>query len=225
MDVYICRFCTGDLDLPAFYFDPLIPFPFYHATTNVYICTSDPDLLAFYFIVDADVQHCLGQADAFQLTNALQYIFAPIGALTGTYHYKYELLQQVRMTKDLKHLIYYCFNTNPTCKGPGVGFWAPDWRVWLFFMRGIMPLLEHCLDNLLAYQFINADVQYRLGQVDTFQLTNALQYIFAPIGALTGTYRYKYKLMRQVRMMKDPKHLIYYHFNTNPACKGPAVGF
>jgi hypothetical protein len=182
------------------------------------------NLLAHQFI-DADVQYRLGQVDAFQLTNALQYIFAPVGALTGTYHYKYELLRQVRTTKDLKHLIYYRFNTDPTCKGPGVGFWAPDWCVWLFFMRGIMPLFECWLDNLLAHQFIDADVQYCLGQVDAFQLTNALQYIFAPIGALTGTYRYKYKLMRQVRTTKDPKHLIYYRFNTNPACKGPAVGF
>ena len=27
-------------------------------------------------------------------------------------------------------------------------------------------------------------------------------------------YRYKYKLMRQIRMCKDLKHLIYYRFNT-----------
>ena len=46
------------------------------------------------------------------------------------------------MTKDLKHLIYYRFNTGPVGKGPGCGSWAPGWRVWLFFMRGIVPLLE-----------------------------------------------------------------------------------
>lgn len=46
------------------------------------------------------------------------------------------------MTKDLKHLIYYRFNTGPVGKGPGCGIWAPGWRVWLFFMRGIVPLLE-----------------------------------------------------------------------------------
>lgn len=51
-------------------------------------------------------------------------------------------MRQVRMTKDLKHLIYYRFNTGPVGKGPGCGFWAPGWRVWLFFMRGIVPLLE-----------------------------------------------------------------------------------
>jgi hypothetical protein len=34
-----------------------------------------------------------------------------------------------------------------------VGFWAPGWRVWLFFLRGIVPLLERWLGNLLARQF------------------------------------------------------------------------
>src|SRR6266436_7544451 len=104
-------------------------------------------------VVDAHVQFRLGNVDAFQLADALQYIFAHIGALTGMYRYKYKLMRQVRMTKDLKHLIYYRFNTGPVGKGPGVGFWAPGWRVWLFFMRGIVPLLERWLGNLLARQF------------------------------------------------------------------------
>ena len=72
---------------------------------------------------------------------------------TGMYRYKYKLMRQVRMCKDLKHLIYYRFNTGPVGKGPGVGFWAPMWRVWLFFLRGIVPLLERWLGNLLARQF------------------------------------------------------------------------
>lgn len=58
-----------------------------------------------------------------------------------------------RCLADLKHLIYYRFNTGPVGKGPGVGFWAPMWRVWLFFLRGIVPLLERWLGNLLARQF------------------------------------------------------------------------
>ena len=62
-------------------------------------------------------------------------------------------MRQVRMCKDLKHLIYYRFNTGPVGKGPGCGFWAPGWRVWLFFLRGIVPLLERWLGNLLARQF------------------------------------------------------------------------
>src|ERR1700761_8408813 len=40
---------------------------------------------------------------------------------------------------------------------------------------------------------VDAHVQYRLGNVDAFQLADAIQYIFAHIGALTGMYRYKYK--------------------------------
>lgn len=50
------------------------------------------------------------------------------------------------------------------------------------------------------------------------QLADGLQYIFAHVGQLTGMYRYKYKLMRQIRMCKDLKHLIYYRFNTVGPC-------
>ena len=52
-----------------------------------------------------------------------------------------------------------CFNPRlaelqgPVGKGPGCGFWAPGWRVWLFFMRGVTPLLERWLGNLLSRQF------------------------------------------------------------------------
>lgn len=60
---------------------------------------------------------------------------------------------EVIVLQDLKHLVYYRFNTGPVGKGPGVGFWAPMWRVWLFFLRGIVPLLERWLGNLLARQF------------------------------------------------------------------------
>ncbi|KAJ1558331.1 Pre-mRNA-processing-splicing factor 8 [Nowakowskiella sp. JEL0078] len=104
-------------------------------------------------IVDSHVQYRLGNVDAFQLADGLQYIFAHVGQLTGMYRYKYRLMRQIRMCKDLKHLIYYRFNTGPVGKGPGVGFWAPGWRVWLFFMRGIVPLLERWLGNLLARHF------------------------------------------------------------------------
>jgi pre-mRNA-processing factor 8 len=104
-------------------------------------------------VIDSWVQYRLGNVDAFQLADGLQYIFAHVGQLTGMYRYKYKLMRQVRQCKDLKHLIYYRFNTGPVGKGPGVGMWAPGWRVWLFFMRGIIPLLERWLGNLLARQF------------------------------------------------------------------------
>lgn len=104
-------------------------------------------------VVDANVQFRLGNVDAFQLADGLQYIFSHVGQLTGMYRYKYRLMRQIRMCKDLKHLVYYRFNTGPVGKGPGVGVWAPMWRVWLFFLRGIVPLLERWLGNLLARQF------------------------------------------------------------------------
>lgn len=104
-------------------------------------------------VVDAHVQYRLGNVDAYQLADGLQYIFSHVGQLTGMYRYKYKLMKQIRACKDLKHLIYHRFNTGPVGKGPGCGFWAPMWRVWLFFLRGIVPLLERWLGNLLARQF------------------------------------------------------------------------
>ncbi|BFZ55441.1 pre-mRNA-splicing factor 8 [Savitreella phatthalungensis] len=104
-------------------------------------------------LVDAQVQYRLGNIDAFQLADGIHYIFNHVGQLTGMYRYKYRLMRQIRACKDLKHLIYYRFNTGPVGKGPGVGFWAPAWRVWIFFLRGIVPLLERWLGNLLARQF------------------------------------------------------------------------
>lgn len=49
---------------------------------------------------------------------------------------------------------------------------------------------------------VDSHVQYRLGNVDAFQLADGLQYTFAHVGQLTGMYRYKYRLMRQIRMCK-----------------------
>ena len=104
-------------------------------------------------IVDSHVQYRMGNIDAYQLADGLQYIFSHVGQLTGMYRYKYKLMKQIRACKDLKHLIYYRFNSGPVGKGPGCGFWAPMWRVWIFFLRGIVPLLERWLGNLLSRQF------------------------------------------------------------------------
>ncbi|WFD31583.1 Pre-mRNA-processing-splicing factor 8 [Malassezia sp. CBS 17886] len=104
-------------------------------------------------IVDAHVQFRLGNCDAYQLADGLQYLLNHVGQLTGIYRYKYKVMHQIRACKDLKHVIYYRFNSGPVGKGPGVGFWGPSWRVWIFFMRGVTPLLERWLGNLLARQF------------------------------------------------------------------------
>mmetsp|Transcript_44709 Transcript_44709/g.74621 ORF Transcript_44709/g.74621 Transcript_44709/m.74621 type:complete len:2266 (+) Transcript_44709:990-7787(+) len=104
-------------------------------------------------IIDANIQFRLGNVDAYQLADCLFYIFSHVGHLTGIYRYKYRVMRQIRICKDFKHLIYYRFNTGEIGKGPGVGFWFPLWRVWVFFLRGIIPLLEKWLFNLLSRQF------------------------------------------------------------------------
>ena len=104
-------------------------------------------------VVDCHVQYRLGNVDAFQLADALQYVFAHVGSVTGMYRYKYRMMRQVRMAKDLKHVIYSRFNAGEVGPGAGCGFWAPGWRVWLFFLRGMVPVCERWLGNLLARQF------------------------------------------------------------------------
>lgn len=104
-------------------------------------------------IVDAHAQFRLGNIDAFQLADGLQYAFAHVGQLTGIYRYKYRVMHQIRACKDLKHLLYHRFNAGPVGKGPGCGFWAPMWRVWIAFLRGAIPLLERWLGNLLSRHF------------------------------------------------------------------------
>ncbi|AOW02650.1 uncharacterized protein YALI1_C15021g [Yarrowia lipolytica] len=103
-------------------------------------------------LVDAQVQFRLGNVDAFQLADGIYYTLNHLGQLTGIYRYKYKVMHQIRTCKDLKHVVYYRFNV-VIGKGPGCGFWQPAWRVWLFFLRGIIPLLERWLGNLLARQF------------------------------------------------------------------------
>ncbi|KAF9649443.1 hypothetical protein BDM02DRAFT_3128398 [Thelephora ganbajun] len=77
----------------------------------------------------------------------------------------------------------------------------------------------------LAKLVVDAHVQYRLGNVDIFQLADATQYISAHIGALTWMHRYRDKLMRQVRMVKDLGHLTDCRFNTGPVGQDPGVVF
>ena len=58
---------------------------------------------------------------------------------------------------------------------------------------------------------VDAHVQYRLNNVDAFQLSDGMQYIFAHVGQLTGMYRYKYKLMRQVKYCVLRQYCFSYH--------------
>ena len=104
-------------------------------------------------IVDVHVKYRLGQIDAFQLADGLHYVFTHSAKLTGMYRYKYRVMRQAKEARDWKRLIYSRFNTGEVKKGPGAGFWEPAWRVWVFFMRGITPWLERCLQNLVTRMY------------------------------------------------------------------------
>ncbi|KIM63581.1 hypothetical protein SCLCIDRAFT_24027 [Scleroderma citrinum Foug A] len=84
-----------------------------------------------------------------------------------------------------------------------------------FILNELKTRSEKALTKLV----VDAHAQYRLGNVNTFQLADALQYIFTHISALMGMYRYRYKLMKQVCMMKDLKHLIYSTYSVWCHCR------
>lgn len=103
-------------------------------------------------ITDAQVLFRLGRINSFQLADGLNYIFNHVGHLTGIYRYKYRVMHQIKQCKDLKHIVYHRFNNN-IGKGPGCGFWQPQWRVWVQFLKGTIPMLENWLGNLIDRQF------------------------------------------------------------------------
>lgn len=104
-------------------------------------------------IIDSHVKYRLGQIDAYELADALMYCLSHVGHLTGLYRYKYKLMHQIRLCKDLKHVIYSRFNVGAVKSGPGVGFWGPMWRVWVFFMRGMVPLMERWLNSRISREY------------------------------------------------------------------------
>ena len=71
---------------------------------------------------------------------------------------------------------------------------------------------------------VDAQVQFRLGHIDAYELADGLNYAFNHLGQLTGIYRYKYRVMHQIGACKDLKHVVYHHFNAGLA-KGPGCGF
>ncbi|GEQ71386.1 hypothetical protein JCM33374_g5069 [Metschnikowia sp. JCM 33374] len=71
---------------------------------------------------------------------------------------------------------------------------------------------------------VDSHVQFRLGNVDAYQLADGIHYILNHLGQLTGIYRYKYKVMHQIRACKDLKHIVYSNFNKKIG-KGPGCGF
>ena len=71
---------------------------------------------------------------------------------------------------------------------------------------------------------VDCHVQFRIGNVDSYELNDGIHYILTHIGQLTGLYRYKYKVMHQITATNDLKHLIYDRFNGDGVGKGPGCG-
>lgn len=135
----------------------------------------------------------------------------------------YNMLNLLIHRKNLNYLhLDYNFNLKPVKtlttkerKKSRFGNGKSNGINWLTQLISFFLAFHLCREILrLTKLIIDSHVQYRLNNVDAFQLADGLQYIFAHVGQLTGMYRYKYKLMRQIRMCKDLKHLIYYRFNT-----------
>jgi pre-mRNA-processing factor 8 len=115
-------------------------------------------------ILDIHVQFSEYLIDEYQLADGINYIFTHVGQLTGIYRYKYKTVNQIRICKAIKKILYFKLNKNK--KNTGFGFWAPFWRIWLFFLRGIFPLLQRWLSNLVSRHFFG-----RLKSKKTFKFT------------------------------------------------------
>ncbi|CAC27035.1 splicing factor Prp8 [Guillardia theta] len=83
-----------------------------------------------------------------QLANSLQFIFCNLGSLTSIYRYKYKTLKQIKFCKQFKILLLQ--KVNKTNNKNDLCLWLPFWRIWLFFLRGISPLLTRWINNLLT---------------------------------------------------------------------------
>ncbi|KAL9323195.1 hypothetical protein ACSQ67_011248 [Phaseolus vulgaris] len=209
-----------DPDLPAFYYDPLIH-PITSANKDrrekrVYEEDDDDD-----WILPDGVEPLLKDTQLYTDTTAagVSLLFAPrpFNMRSGRMRRSEDIPLVSEWYKEhWKNLNYlhldYNFNLKPvktlTTKERKKSRFGNAFHL----CREILRLTKLVVD---------ANVQFRLGNVDAFQLADGLQYTFSHVGQLTGMYRYKYRLMRQIRMCKDLKHLIYYRFNTGPVGKGP----
>ncbi|KAG5440589.1 hypothetical protein PCK2_000299, partial [Pneumocystis canis] len=192
----------------------------YHEPLITYIRTEDPDLPTFYYdpiinpismrsFIDS-VQDISHQDDLFQnedidqFTTTIDWVEAGLQVIRQGYN----MLNLLIHRKNLNYLhLDMNFNLKPvktlTTKERKKSRFGNAFHL----MREILRLMKLLVDS---------QVQYRLGNIDAFQLADGIHYCFNHIGQLTGMYRYKYRLMRQIRTCKDLKHLIYYRFNTGP---------
>nr|UXY86768.1 splicing factor Prp8 [Cryptomonas paramecium] len=100
-------------------------------------------------IVDIYIKFKNKIINEYELLDGIGYIFSHVNHLTGIHRYKYKVIYQIRICKSIKRILY-----QKNTKNTGFGFWAPFWRIWLFFMKGTFPLLQKWLSNLLSRYFL-----------------------------------------------------------------------
>lgn len=101
-------------------------------------------------LIDCHLKFYFGFIDFFQLSDGIHFILTHIGKITGIYRYKYKIMKQIKICKSIKKIFYEKFYEFPIPKGPGFGFWVPVWKVWIFFLRGMVPIQERWISNLLT---------------------------------------------------------------------------
>ena len=108
----MCLKCTAvDYKFAALYIDKVVVVIF--ASAYICKCTAVDDYFTAIYkdcnvvIVSAYAIDCTVTIDC----DGLSYVLSHVGTLTGIYRGKYKIIQQIRKCKDIKHVLYYRFNT------------------------------------------------------------------------------------------------------------------
>ena len=62
-------------------------------------------------------------------------------------------MKQIKICKAIKKIFYEKFYTFSVPTGPGFGCWPPVWKVWVYYLRGMVPVQERWISNLLSRHF------------------------------------------------------------------------
>lgn len=91
-------------------------------------------------VVDVHVVFRQGNIDSYELMKNVGHVFNNVGIVTGMYRYKYRVMRQIKQCKELRRVGEY----------KDTRIWAEQWRVWVFMVRGHIPLLGRYIGGLVA---------------------------------------------------------------------------
>jgi pre-mRNA-processing factor 8 len=90
------------------------------------------------FVVDSFVLYKLKNINKFELCISLKNLFSKVGIVTGIYRYKYKVMNQIKLCKDIEKIIDHFEDTS----------WCEMWRRYVFMTRGYNSLLKEYITNL-----------------------------------------------------------------------------